>query len=389
MKSAVSEKSIIGGYGDWAAAQLEDPPSLSFRAPAHTDHAQWRPKAREQFLTSIAAPSLPNKRPQVVVKNQYVFDDLHVEELEWQLPYGQKTQAVLLKPADASEPLPGVVGLHDHGGNKYLGHRKIAQTTADQPAFLIQHKRDYYGGASWANALAKRGYAVLVHDVFTFGSRRVRLADVEGISWGVPEATEEPHDASTQSIEAYNKWAGAHEHILAKSLFCAGLTWPGIFVHEDIAAVDVLADRPDVDENRIGCCGLSGGGLRSVYLGAADTRIQCAIPVGFMSTWRDFLLHKSYTHTWMLYIPMLARHLDFPDILSLRAPASTMVLNNNEDQLFSLPEMKRADAMLTEVFRKANAADRYRGKFYPGLHKFDLEMQKDAFEWFDQWLRDS
>jgi hypothetical protein len=49
--------------------------------------------------------------------------------------------------------------------------------------------------------------------------------------------------------------------------------------------------------------------------------------------------------------------------------------------------MQRADRMLAEVFRKAGAADKYRCSFYPGPHKFDLEMQKEAFGWFDQWLR--
>lgn len=106
-----------------------------------------------------------------------------------------------------------------------------------------------------------------------------------------------------------------------------------------------------------------------------------------MSTWRDFLLNKCFTHTWMTYVPLLPRDLDFPEILALRAPAATMIQSCNEDGLFTLPEMKRADAMIRETFDKADAADLYRGQFYPGGHKFDLEMQKDAFEWFDRHLK--
>ena len=148
----------------------------------------------------------------------------------------------------------------------------------------------------------------------------------------------------------------------------------------------MLAARSEVDANRIGCCGLSGGGLRSVYLGGMDHRIKCAIPVGFMSTWKDFILDKSYTHTWMLYIPGIPNYLDFPEILGLRVPLPTMVLNSNQDQLYTLPEMKRSDQILAEVFRKADAENKYRCNFYEGGHKFDLEMQRDAFDWFDQWL---
>jgi len=106
-----------------------------------------------------------------------------------------------------------------------------------------------------------------------------------------------------------------------------------------------------------------------------------------MTTWRDYLLNKSYTHTWMVYIPGLPLDLDYPEILGLNVPHATMVLNNHEDQLFTVPEIERADRILSEVYRKAGVAERYRAKFYPGPHKFDRDMQADAFAWFDRWLK--
>jgi hypothetical protein len=84
---------------------------------------------------------------------------------------------------------------------------------------------------------------------------------------------------------------------------------------------------------------------------------------------------------------LLPSYLDFPEILGLRVPLPTMTLNNNEDRLFSLSEMHRADKILKEVFAKAGAAEKYKGSFYEGDHKFDKQMQKDAFDWFDQWLK--
>jgi hypothetical protein len=249
-----------------------------------------------------------------------------------------------------------------------------------------EHQDGYYGGAAWANEIAKRGYVVLVHDTFTFASRRVLLEDVpeeirEGLADDDPEQEE--------NIEAYNEWAAQHEHIMAKSLFCAGTTWPGVFLSEDQRALDVLCAREDVDADRIGCAGLSGGGLRTVFLGGMDPRIRVAVCVGMMSTWRDYLLNKSYTHTWMVYVPLLPRALDYPEILGLRVPQPTLVLNDIDDQLFTMPEMERADVMLRDVYEKAGAGDRYRGSFYPGPHKFDLEMQAEAFEWLDRWLKGS
>jgi hypothetical protein len=160
-----------------------------------------------------------------------------------------------------------------------------------------------------------------------------------------------------------------------------------MFLVEDQKALDVLCARPDVDADRVGCGGLSGGGLRTVYLGGVDERIRCAIVMGFMSTWRDFVLHKAWTHTWMTYAPLLPKDLDFPEILGLRAPAATMVQNCNEDLLYSLPEMHRADEQLKDVFQRAGTAEKYRCEFYPGGHRFDRPMQADAFAWFDRHLR--
>ena len=85
-----------------------------------------------------------------------------------------------------------------------------------------------------------------------------------------------------------------------------------------------------------------------------------------MSTWRDYLLNKSHTHTWMVYIPGIPLDLDYPEILGLRVPLATLVQNDNEDQLFTIGEMRRADSMLGAVFAKAGAADHYKCTFYPG-----------------------
>jgi len=83
----------------------------------------------------------------------------------------------------------------------------------------------------------------------------------------------------------------------------------------------------------------------------------------------------------------LPRDLDYPEILGLAAPSPVLVLNNRQDQLFTLPEMERADQILQQVYAKAGAADRYRAKFFDGPHKFDRAMQNEAFAWFDRWLK--
>ncbi len=374
---------MLGAYGEWAAQTMPDPPRLSFRQPAFTGVEAWRAVARARFRDLLLAPG-GAATPVAEVQHHVEFDGLSIEHLQWQLPYGPPTEALLLKPAGAQGRLPAVVGLHDHGGNKYFGLRKITLMSKDPHPAIVRHQKEYYGGAAWANELARRGYVVLVHDTFTFGSRRMRLADLPASIRGSMVETD---PESEDEIQRYNRFAGEHEHIIAKSLFSAGMTWPGVFVFDDRRAVDYLASRPDVDATRIGCAGLSGGGLRTVMLTGADERIRCSCCVGMMTTWRDYLLNKSYTHTWMCYVPGLPREMDYPEVLGLGAPNPVLVLNNRQDALFTMPEMERADRILTEVYKKAGSPERYRASFYDGPHKFDLAMQKEAFAWFDRWLK--
>ncbi len=378
-----TEPSIIGQYGPWAASLTPDTPApLSFRNEKWTDRDDWHKAAYSRLLECLSMPDL-GEMPEVTVKRKSVYDGLEIEELSWELPYGRPTEAILLKPQNAQGPLPGILAFHDHGGNKYFGRRKITRTEEQHP-LMEEHQEHYYEGMAWANEIAKRGYVVLVSDAFTFASRRVMLQDVpeynrDGLTDDDPE--------NAEKIEAYNQWAADHESVMAKSLFCGGTTWPGVFLAEDRIALDILCAREDVDADRVGCGGLSGGGLRTAMMGGVDPRIKCAVCVGFMSTWDDFLLNKSFTHTWMLYVPLLPKEMDFPEILGLRVPLPTLVLNDSDDFLYTLPQMQRADNILKEVYQKAGAPDHYRGSFYPGPHKFDKAMQEEAFEWFDQWLK--
>jgi dienelactone hydrolase len=375
---------MIGLYGPWAASLTSNKlPSHSFRNQEWTDIESWRPGARQQVMDRMAIPDIGGL-PDVRIIREFIFDGLLIKELEWQLPYGRATEATLLIPENAKKPLPGILAFHDHGGNKYFGKRKITRTEDSPHPNIIAHQKEYYSGLAWANELARKGFVVLVPDAFTFASRRVMLKDVpkslrRGLSDDDPE--------NPVNISNYNTWAADHEHVMAKSLFSAGTTWPAIFFAEDQKALDILCTFPEVDAKRIGCAGLSGGGLRTAFMGGLDPRIQCAVCVGFMTTWKDFLLYKSVNHTWMIYIPLLPGELDFPEILGLRIPLPTLVLNDLSDDLYTLDEMKEADRILSGLYHKAGADTRYKCSFHPGPHKFDAAMQAEAFAWFDHWLK--
>lgn len=377
------DETLIGAYGDWAASLIEGKiPSHSLRGDQWADVDEWKKAARERYADRIAVPDI-GPTPAVSVDKQHTYDGLHIEEVSWQLPYGPRSEGILLKPEGATGRLPGVLAFHDHGGKKYFGKRKITRTGDERHPLIEEHQAHYYEDVAWANELAKRGYVVLVPDAFPFASRRVLLKDVpEHLRDGLTDDDPE----NPENIEAYNDWAAAHESVMARSLFSAGTTWPGVFFAEDQQALNILAERDDVDKNRLGCGGLSGGGMRTVFMAGMDSRIKSSVCMGFMTTWKDLVVDKSFTHTWMTYVPILPNELDFPEILGLNLPNATFVQNCNEDGLYTLSEMHVADDILREVYGKAGVSDKYKCTFYPGGHKFDKPMQKDAFAWFDDTL---
>ena len=103
------EPNMLGAYGPWAATLVgEAPGELSLRNPRWDDLEVWQAAGHERLQHRLAAPVVPDT-PAVTVHRQFTYDGLAIEELSWQLPYGPTTQALLLKPANATGKLPAVL----------------------------------------------------------------------------------------------------------------------------------------------------------------------------------------------------------------------------------------------------------------------------------------
>jgi dienelactone hydrolase len=281
-----------------------------------------------------------------------------------------------------------VVALHDHGGFKFYGKEKIADGPAAPSPVLTQWRSVYYGGRAWTNALARAGFVVLAHDTFLWGSRRFPL-EVMLEQVGDPAAamlkTWPPPAETPFEIAQYDTAAAFHEHAVAKYCNVLGTSLAGMVSHEDRIAVNYLLTRPDVLPDRAGCIGLSSGGNRAALLNATHDRIAAAVIVGLMSTYEGLLDHNM-SHTWMLFPSGWPRYGDWPDLAACRAPSPLLVQYDLEDTLFTPEGMAAAHERLARHFVAAGAPEAYTGQFYPGPHKFDLEMQAAAFAWLKEWL---
>jgi cephalosporin-C deacetylase-like acetyl esterase len=104
--------------------------------------------------------------------------------------------------------------------------------------------------------LARKGYVVLAYDPFGQGERRQYLRPASGHAFSTGEHTQ-----------------AGRPMILFGSGFARYRVWDGI------RSLDYLLSRSEVDPQRIGCTGHSGGGTMTMYLIALDPRIQAAVAV--------------------------------------------------------------------------------------------------------------
>ncbi|MCL2648297.1 MAG: hypothetical protein FWD61_15025 [Phycisphaerales bacterium] len=328
------------------------------------------------------------------VDKRWQRDGICGEALSWSVGYGPRTEAWLLKPAGAKGKLPGVLVLHDHGAYKFYGKEKIADGPDPAPPVMTPYREEYYGKLAIANTLAKRGYIVLVHDTFAWGSRKfpyeTMMCGSNPMMRIMAEHTVgDPGGGDDMTIKRYNSVAMQYENILEKYAHVLGATFAGIVNFEDRIAANVLASRSDVQTvgGGIACMGLSGGGMRSVLLNATLPSIKAAVVVGAMTTYPGLLDAHIVNHTWMLYPPAFAALGDWPDVVACRAPTPLMVQYCEKDGLYTLAAQRAAHRHIASVYHSTKSPKNYRGLFYDAPHQFNLDMQQDAFAFLDANMR--
>jgi dienelactone hydrolase len=370
----------LGIYSDWVEEARRQGPLYPLAVPG----AATQQKVRE-VLGYCGGPEIPLD---VRVEQSWVRDGVLGERISWSVGYGPRTEAYLLKPAENTGPLPGIVALHDHYGFKYYGKEKIADGPDEPVAALVRVRDDLYEGRAFANALVKEGFVVLVPDTFLWGSRKFPLEEMPQEIRDQAQALLNANSsmATVDEIGFYNKATGIHEHMVSKYCNLLGTCMAGVVSHEDRIAVNYLLSQPEVLAGGVGCIGLSGGGNRAVLLQATHDGIRAAVIVGLMCTYEGLLDHNVFTHTWMFFPFQWARYGDWPDLAACRAPSPMLVQYDLEDTLFTLAGMHAADARLAFHYRSVGHPEAYTGQFYPGPHKFDLEMQTAAFNWLKEHL---
>jgi len=352
---------------------------LSFLRPEFTELAAWKRQARgRMFELMHYAPEKCD--PQAEVLSRVDRGEYIQEEIQFNTTPVFRVPATVLIPKNAKLPAPGIVALHAHGGFYLWGRETLLENEPAHESIVGLQK--YYGERAIAADLARRGYVVIVIDIFFWGERRMVLED-DPAEWKT-----RPHTITPEQVTKFNQRSSASEQLMGRTLFTAGTTWAGIMCWDDIRTIDYFVSRPEVDPTRIGCVGHSLGGLRAAHLAALDERIKASVACGWMCSFPAQLeKHVRSTIGLTKLIPGLYRELDYPDLAGIAAPTALMVISGVQDALFEPRGMQAAHDKIAAVYKKAGAAEKFKSVVEDRPHEFNRERQNEAWAWFDRWLK--
>lgn len=229
------------------------------------------------------------------------------------------------------------------------------------PAVLCVHghwpgaKQDPHVQARCAG-LAKLGFFVLAVDAFGAGERGIR-----------PQLGE------------------YHGEMTAATLWPVGKPLSGIQVYENMRAVDYLISRPEVDPERLGITGASGGGNQSMYAGAWDERLKAVVPVCSVGNYQAYL---GAACCMCEVVPGALAFTEESGVLSLVAPRALLVISATRDAFqFSVDEAAKSIAAAKPVFELHNQAAALRHVIVDSPHDYNQPMREAMYGFMTKYLK--
>jgi dienelactone hydrolase len=296
-----------------------------------------RPARRTELLYMLGLDPLPRRTPLAArVTGTLTRPDYRIEKVVFQSQPALYVTGNLYLPVRGSGPRPTILYLSGH---------------APHPRGAKFHYQDR---AAW---FAAHGYVCLILDTLEFG-------EVAGIHHGI-------HDL--------NMW----------NWLSLGYTPAGVEVWNAMRAIDYLETRPEVDGQRIGLTGVSGGGAATWFTAALDERVAAAVPGVSTYTFGSQAAHWVaagqcdciYFHNTFLT--------DFPIVGALIAPRPLLFFSGRRDPDFP-PDGYHA------VHRKVKAIyDLFGGDGGARVKEVDDDVghsdppqfRRQTREWMSRWLR--
>jgi len=304
------------------------------------DWQSQRAGYRLQLLEMLGLDPLPEKTPlQAKITGRVTHDEFFVENIQFQSRPGLYVTGNLYVPKQIDGRLPTILYVCGHGRVKKDG-------------ISYGNKVHYQHHGEW---FARNGYVCLTIDT-------LQLGEIEGIHHGTYN-----HDM----------WWWLNR----------GYTPAGVEAWNCVRALDYLETRPEVDSNRFGVTGRSGGGAYSWWIAAIDDRIKVAVPVAGITDLQNHVVDGCVEgHCDCMYMVNTHRW-DYGQVAALVAPRPLLISNTDSDGIFPLDGVMRTFLSVRRIYQLHNAADKVALNITAGGHKDTQELRVHAFRWFNQHLK--
>ena len=296
--------------------------------PGYTK-AEWTAKAaelREHILVSNGLTPMPEKTP----LNAHIFgrverEDYTVEKVYFEAYPGFFTTGNLYRPKGVKGPFPGIVSPHGHWGRGRLENSEAGSV----PGRCIN--------------FAKQGYVIFSYDMVG------------------------RCDSGKQIDHAYG---GEREALWGLSLMALQL-------RNAIRAVDFLETLTDVDNDRIGCTGASGGGTQTFMLTAVDDRIKVSAPVNMISAHMQggCLCENA---------PNLRLDISNIEIGALMAPKPLLLVSATGDWTKDTPKVEYP--AIRSIYAHFDAEDKVHEVQIDADHNYNKDSREAVYAWFGKWF---
>ena len=142
-------------------------------------------------------------------------------------------------------------------------------------------------------------------------------------------------------------------------------------------AVDFLLSLDDVDPERIGCTGESGGGTQTFMLAAIDPRVRVVAPVNMISAhFQGGCVCEN--------APGLRSSTYNVEIAALAAPRPMLMVSATGDWTANTPSVEYP--AVRSIYRLYDAGDRLDWVQVDAPHNYNAESRDHVYRWFARWF---
>ncbi len=304
------------------------------------ERAGYRDELRE-MLGLDPPPERTDLHPVVTgtLQSDEVGDEFVVEKLHFQSLPGLYVTANLYRPTQLTEPLPAILYVCGHGRQEVDG-------------VSVGNKTHYQHHGEW---FARNGYVCLVIDT-------IQLGEIEGVHHGTYR---------------YGMWWWNNR----------GYTPAGVEAWNSIRAIDYLQSRPEVDGDRIGVTGRSGGGAYSWWVAALDERVKVAVPVAGITNLKNHVVDGCVEgHCDCMFMVNTYRW-DYAKVAALVAPRPLLISNSDKDPIFPLDGVVDVYTQVQRIYDLYGAKSKLGLNITEGPHRDTQELRVHAFHWFNRYLK--